>query len=189
MVFLKKKNCARTTINQSSGITASALSVIVADASELPSSVDYVATMWDNVTYPDPCDDPDAEIVKVTGISGNTLTIERGQESTVAKAHANGQAVQNLITAGQFKEIEDAINILSPGEQVDNEELTTQVDGLTNSFTTLFNYVVGTLKIYVGGIRQTPGVGKGYIESGVNSFDLNYIPEIGERILVDYTKS
>ncbi len=189
MAFLSKKNCARTTINQSGGINASTTSMVVADASELPSSNDYVVTIWDNVTYPDPCDDPNTEIVKVTGISGNVLTIERGQEDTTGKAHANGQAVQNLITAGQFEEIEEAINVLSPGEQVDSEELSSQVDGLTDSFTTLFNYVAGTLKIYVGGMRQTPGVGKDYTETGVNGFDLNYIPVVGEVILVDYTKS
>lgn len=150
-MFLSKKNNARTVINQTGGINASTTSMTVADASQLPSSSDFVVTIWDNTTHPDPSDDSNSEIVKVTGISGNILTIERGQEDTIGKAHANGQAVQNLITAGTFEEIEDAINILSPGQQVDNEELTSQVDGLTDSFTTLFNYVAGTLKIYVGG--------------------------------------
>ncbi len=93
MIFLRKKNCARTTINQSGGINASATSVIVADASQLPDSGNFLATMWDKITYPDPCDDPNAEIIKVTGVVGNVLTIMRGQEDTVGKAHANGQAV------------------------------------------------------------------------------------------------
>ena len=188
-MFLKKANCASSTINQSGGLNSSDLTVIISDVSSFPTSGDFLSTMWNESTFPDPCDDPKAEIVKVTGVSGNTFTIERGQEDTTGKAHANGQTIAMLITAGTFEELQNAINALSPGEQVDSEELSSQVDGLTNSFTTSFNYVAGTLKIYVGGFRQTPGVGKDYTETGVNSFDLNYIPEVGERILVDYTKS
>ena len=189
MAFLRKKNCARTTINQVGGLNATDISVVVTDATQLPDSGDFLATMWDKITYPDPCDDPNAEIVKATGVSGNTLTIERGQENTTGKAHANGQAVEMLITAGTFEEIETEINALSPGQQVNNEILTSQIDGLTNSFTTSFNYVVNTLKIYVGGLRQSPGISLDYTETGSNSFRLNYTPVSGEKLIVDYTKS
>lgn len=189
MAFLLKKNCARTTINQTGGINASDLIVIVTDASQLPSTGDFLITIWDKVTYPDPCDDTNQEIVKVTGVSGNTLTIERGQEDTIGKAHANGQAVEMLITAGTFEEIEDEINSLSPGQAVWNEEKTGQIDGITDSFTTDSNYVSGTLRVYVNGKRLIPGVGKGFTETGVNSFQLNFVPASTETMLVDYTKS
>ena len=109
MAFLRKKNCARTTINQVGGINSTDLSVIVTDASELPDSGDFLLTIWDKVNFPDPCDDTNAEIVKVTAVSGNTLTIERGQEDTVGKVHANAQAVEMLITAGTLEEIENML--------------------------------------------------------------------------------
>ena len=52
MVFLRKKNCARTTINQVGGINASALSVVVADASKLPNSGDFLVTIWNKTSFP-----------------------------------------------------------------------------------------------------------------------------------------
>jgi hypothetical protein len=110
MAFLKKKNCARTTINQVGGLNATDLSVTVSDASQLPSSGDFLVTIWDKTSFPDPCDDSNTEIVKVTDVSGNVLTIVRGQEDTTGKVHANGQAVEMLITAGTFEELEDGIN-------------------------------------------------------------------------------
>lgn len=108
MAFLKKKNCARTTL--SSGITASATSMTVNDVSQLPSVPDFLVTIWNKTLYPDPCDDPTVEIVKVTGVSGSILTIERGQEDTIGATHAGGNAVEQLITAGIFEEIETAID-------------------------------------------------------------------------------
>ena len=42
----------------------------------------------------------DSEIMKVTGVSGTTLTVVRGQEGTPATAHSNGAAVKHILTAG-----------------------------------------------------------------------------------------
>jgi hypothetical protein len=41
----------------------------------------------------------DSEIMKVTGVSGTTLTIARGQEGTAATAHSNGATVKHVLTA------------------------------------------------------------------------------------------
>lgn len=191
MAFLKKANCARTIINQSGGINASDTSLIVSDASDFPSTGDFLITIWNKVTYPDPCDDSNVEIIKVTNVSSNIFTIERGQENTIGVSHANGQAVEMLITAGTFENIENEINILSPGEQVIGENLTSQIDGATDSFTTAFNYVAGTLKVFIGGYRIQRGASPNgdYTETGVNSFQLNFTPVSGEKAQVDYTKS
>lgn len=188
MSFFLKKNCARTTINQIGGINASDLSLTVLDASSFPSSGDFLATIWDKVSFPDPCDDSNSEIIKVTNVVGNTFTIEREQEDSIGVAHANGQAVEMLITAGTFEELENEINTLSPGQQVKNEILTSQIDGATDSFTTANNYISGTLQVYVGGLRQIPS-GNDYTETGANSFQLAYTPFSGERMIVDYIKS
>lgn len=189
MAFFLKKNCARTTINQVGGIDSSVTSLIVADASPFPSTGDFILTIWDKDVFPDPCDDSNVEIIKVTGVSGNIFTIERGQEDSVGASHSNGQAVEMLITVGTFTELEDEINTLSPGQQVTNEILNSQINGITDSFTTSFNYVAGTLKVYVGGLRQSPGASLDYTETGINSFELNYIPFSGEKMIIDYIKS
>jgi hypothetical protein len=43
--------------------------------------------IWFNSTdYPNPANDPNVEIVRVTNISGDTLTISRAQEGTSASS-------------------------------------------------------------------------------------------------------
>lgn len=49
-------------------------------------SVPFAATWWNATDYDDPADDPFVEIVSVTGISGDILTIVRAQEGTLATA-------------------------------------------------------------------------------------------------------
>src|SRR5687768_4783860 len=44
----------------------------------------FNATWWNSTDYPNPSDDPDVEIVRVTAKSTDTLTITRAQESTAA---------------------------------------------------------------------------------------------------------
>ena len=69
MSFLKKENNAFTTVNTS--ITNSDLSLVVVSAALFPVSGDFLITIWDKITYPDPTDDSNMEIVKVTTVSGN----------------------------------------------------------------------------------------------------------------------
>jgi len=45
----------------------------------------------------------DSEIMKVTGVSGTTLTVVRGQEGTPATAHDNGATVKHVLTAGALE--------------------------------------------------------------------------------------
>ena len=42
----------------------------------------------------------DSEIMKVTSVSGTTLTVSRHQEGTAAASHTNGTAVYHVLTAG-----------------------------------------------------------------------------------------
>lgn len=109
MAYLLKENNAHSTINQVGGLTLIDTTLIVSDASSFPASGDFLITIWDSDTYPDPTDDSGREIIKVTAVAGNTFTIERGQEDTIASLHANGTIVAMLITAGIFEEIEEAI--------------------------------------------------------------------------------
>lgn len=184
MAFLRKKNCARTTINQIGGLDASALSLIVADASELPNSGDFLITIWDKVVYPCPCDDPNNEIVKVTDVSGNTLTIIRGQEDTIGAVHANGQAVEMLITAGTFEEIENAISA-SSNIPIIGEDLTSQIDGIKDTFTISSSYLANTTTVYLGGQRLRRGFG--YTEETDTTIKiLGDLVVVGQIIVIDY---
>jgi len=42
----------------------------------------------------------DSEIMKVTGVSGTTLTVSRGAEGTSPSAHTNGATVRHVLTVG-----------------------------------------------------------------------------------------
>ncbi len=118
MAYLLKENNAHSTINQVGGLTLIDTTLIVTDASSFPVSGDFLITVWDSDTYPDPTDDSGREIIKVTGVVGNTFTIERGQEDTVASLHANGTIIAMLITAGTFEELEQAIDDIAPSSQL-----------------------------------------------------------------------
>jgi len=71
-------------------------------------------------------------------------------------------------------------------QDVFNENLSSQVNGVTKTFSTANPILSGTLRVYVDGIRITPT--DDFIE-GPNGFTLSApwpSPEIGVPILVDY---
>jgi hypothetical protein len=67
------------------------------------------------------------------------------------------------------------------------------ITGLRNSsnkvFTLTQNYQTGTTKVYVNGIRYSPGAGNDYTESSSNQITFTNAPDAGDLILVDYIKS
>lgn len=65
---------------------------------------------WNVADYPNPSDDPDAEIVRVTGISADTLTITRAQEGTSASAKGTNS---RLALTPTKKTIDDIIEELA----------------------------------------------------------------------------
>lgn len=78
-------------VTVSTGYTSGATSIVLqtGDGSRLPSTTGgytYPLTWWNATDYAHPADDPNREIVTVTGLSGDTLTVIRGQESTSATA-------------------------------------------------------------------------------------------------------
>ncbi len=86
------KNNAKTTL--ASNLSSSATSIAVADGSVFPSLGSgeiFFCTLDDGTNN---------EIVKVTAISSNTLTVVRAQESTTARAFSTGDAADLRLTAG-----------------------------------------------------------------------------------------
>lgn len=78
-------NDAETTL--SSAIDDSTTSVAVNDASDFPSEGDFRVII-------------ENELMLVTAVSGNTFTVVRGYESTVAAAHAESESIFHIITSG-----------------------------------------------------------------------------------------
>lgn len=67
------------------------------------------------------------------------------------------------------------------------------ITGARNSsnkvFTLSQNYVSGSTRVYLNGIRYTPGGGYDYTETGVNEITFINAPDSGDLITVDYIKS
>jgi hypothetical protein len=60
----------------------------------------------------------------------------------------------------------------------------------SNKVYTLTNdYQAGSTKVYVNGVRYSPGVGNDYTESAANQITFTNAPDSGDLILVDYIKS
>lgn len=67
----------------------------------------FNATWWNWSTYPDPADDPLREIVRVTNIVTDTLTIVRGQEGTTPSTKSNVGQTYKLMAGMTAKTIAD----------------------------------------------------------------------------------
>jgi hypothetical protein len=83
------------------------------------------------------------EIVKVTARSGDSITIVRAQESTVANSFAAGSRFELRVTA---QSILDAIQ--------DSEKDTTVITGVGTGAQTAFAVTDGFTAIYINGVYQ-----------------------------------
>jgi hypothetical protein len=100
------KNFAKVTA--STGYSSGATSIVLTagNGAKLPTPP-FNLVWWDSTSYSDPSDDPNVEIVRVTAISTDTLTISRGQEGTSAGNKSTGGSTYTLIQAPTAKTITD----------------------------------------------------------------------------------
>ena len=105
MSFLQKTNNAKSLVVDSP-LTAGAttLNITASSGSKFPSTGDFMLTIWNDVSYSDPGDDPGMELVRATARTGDSISITRGQEGTTGVQHAAGSRVGLLVTAGTLNE-------------------------------------------------------------------------------------
>lgn len=89
----------------STGVDASTTSWPLSSAAAFPTPANgnYWVWAWDEATYPDPKDDPDAERVRVVNKVSNTLTVVRGEGGSTGKAHSSGDTVAILADEANLK--------------------------------------------------------------------------------------
>jgi hypothetical protein len=87
--------------------TGTSLTMVTGNASHLP-IVPFNASVWPTTDYPDASN---AEIVRVTAIAGDVLTIARGQENTTPRAIAVGDVLAATITKKLLDDLRNASNI------------------------------------------------------------------------------
>ena len=97
---IKFSNLATTTL--ASGVTNSTTTITVADGSVFPAlgSGDFFFASIDT-----PPNSP--EVIKVTAISSNTLTVVRGQDGTTATTHASGETIALRVVAAALEDLRD----------------------------------------------------------------------------------
>ena len=102
--YAVKNNAESTVADNPLTSSATTLNVAAGQGSRFPSTFPFLVTIWDDVTHPDPTDDPNMEITECSARSSDALTILRGKEDTSGVEHANGSRVAMLITAGIFND-------------------------------------------------------------------------------------
>lgn len=68
-------------------------------------------------------------------------------------------------------------------------DITGTIDGVNTQYGLTFNYQAGSLKVYVNGLRLTPGAAYDYEELGTNQFSLTYALTTEDNIVIDYIKA
>jgi hypothetical protein len=101
MSYFTFTNFINTTL--ASSISSSATTLTVSSSINLPSSIPSGSVLA--LILNDVATRQNFEIVYATAVSGATLTIQRGQESTAAAAWANGSYVYSAPTAGQMRQM------------------------------------------------------------------------------------
>ena len=88
----------------STGYDQNAYTIVLVsgDGSRLPQTPPYNLVWWNFTDYPNPSDDPNREIVRVTAISTDTLTLENnGSSRTAQETTLGGLASSTKNTAGK----------------------------------------------------------------------------------------
>lgn len=94
----KAKNFAKAGVGNGYDSFATEIDVLTALGTRFPEPP-FNAVWWNASDFPDPADDPNVEIVRVTAIDEDTLTITRGQEGTDAGDH-NSEGKAYFLVAG-----------------------------------------------------------------------------------------
>jgi hypothetical protein len=126
MALDNAKNFAKVTV--STGYDASATSVVLqsGDGAKLP-TVPFNVVWYNATDYSDPGDDPNVEIVRVTAISTDTLTVTRAQEGISASTKNTASKTYKMIAGLTAKGINTDWNKYSDGEAIKDESGNEQV--------------------------------------------------------------
>jgi hypothetical protein len=127
-------NLVKLTVSGTYG--AADISIVVASLPSALSGGGWNATWYNSTDYPDPSNDPNAEIIRVTAASGTTLTIQRGAESSTG-----GGAASTKNTAGKTYTLILGVTakmITDIGSNLQKPWRLVNVDGVIDGVNTIF---------------------------------------------------
>jgi len=109
-------NFGKVTVNTGYALGATTVVLASGHGSRLPNPAtdgEFNVTWWNVTDYPDPSDDPNREIVRVTARSTDTLTVTRGQELTTASNKNTAGKTYKMVLAITKKTIDDITTALA----------------------------------------------------------------------------
>lgn len=167
-------NFIKVTVSQ--GYSLGATSIILATGQGAlmpnPASGQYNVVWYNATDYVDPSDDPNVEVVRVTAIAVDTITVTRAQEGTSATQKQNVGKVYKFqlgITAKMITDIQAALNAAGATVAVTGE----LVGGSGTAWTLANTPIAGTVKLYSGVRLNPPG---DYSISGASITTVNSFP-------------
>jgi hypothetical protein len=177
------RNFAKVTVSQGYNSNATQITLVTGDGAKLPDPTTEGAfnLVWYNDTdYKDPADDPYVEIVRVTAKSGDTLTIQRGQEGTSAQNHNLSGKTYKMVLA-MTKKMKDDIESKLP-ESI----LTTQGDILIRGATGVERLPPGTAGYFLKtqGSGANPVWASPVVQNIIKSFVAGFGIQKGEAVYI-----
>ena len=100
-MFDNSKNFAKATVSTGYNNSADVIVLQSGQGALMPTSP-FQATWWNSTDYADPSDDPNKEIVRVTNVNGDTLTLANVAGNRTAQ---EGTSATNKNTAGKVYKI------------------------------------------------------------------------------------
>lgn len=121
MALDQTSNFVRGAVDASINSGDTTISVVDASLYPDPANGEYNLVLWDAGSYPRPDQDPDVEVVRVTGrdTTNDNLTVTRAQESTSDVSHPATSQLALTPTAKMFSDIDS--QKLGDGEDFDGQ--------------------------------------------------------------------
>lgn len=134
-------------------------------------------------------------------VSSGHVILETTNASSEVRVSINGTLKWKFNSAGAFTPNTNSTNDLGTSslrvrklyvdkidtsDIIDNEFPSGDMDGINTVYTLAFACISTSLKIYYNGLRLAPGAGNDYTVTGAAQFTLNFPPQTGDILLVDY---
>ena len=109
MAYTGNKNFAFGSLSAQLEIAGTSLTLQAGEGSKFHATLASICVIW-SASYDHPSQDANREIVKITLTAGDSFTVTRAQEDTIARLWVINSKIANVATVARFSEFETGIN-------------------------------------------------------------------------------